>query len=69
MLTSTQILNDWEDGVHYNGDIDDLIDAIYEEELPYTIVQEVLEEELPSLPEDKREELAFLIINALEEDN
>ena len=31
-MTSSQILDNWEDGIHYNGDIDDLIDALMEEE-------------------------------------
>ena len=30
--TSSQILDNWEDGIHYCGDIDDLIDALMEEE-------------------------------------
>lgn len=31
-MKSSDILDDWEDGIHYNGDIDDLIDALMDEE-------------------------------------
>ena len=42
-MTSTHILNNWEDGIHYCGDIDDLIDSIYEENKIYYELEEVLE--------------------------
>ena len=42
-MTSTHILDNWEQGIHYNGDIDDLCDAIYEENKIYYELEEVLE--------------------------
>ena len=69
MLLSTQILNDMEDGISYNGDIDDLIDAIYEENREHYALEDVLFEHLPDLSADKANDILTDMIIALEELN
>ena len=65
-LPSSLILDNWEDGISYNGDIDDLIDAIYEENKLWWAFVEVLEEHLPDLKD--KDNLICDLIQAVEEE-
>ena len=65
-LTSSHILDNWEDGIHYNGDIDDLIDAIYEENKLWYALEEVLDKHLPDL--DDKDDILCDLIQAIEEE-
>ena len=65
-LTSSHILTNWNDGIHYNGDIDDLIDAIYEEERVWHILEDVLDKFLPDLDDDKKTDILIDMTTELE---
>ena len=68
-MTTTHILDNWEQGIHYNGDIDDLCDAIYEENREHYALEDVLFEHLPDLSADKANDILTDMIIALEELN
>lgn len=57
MLTSTRILNNWEDGIHYCGDVDDLIDSLYDENESWYEFEEVLDKHLPELSDDLKDDI------------
>ena len=68
-MTSTHILNNWEQGIHYNGDIDDLIDAIHEENAEYYALEDVLEKYIPDLEWSMKDNILNDMVTALEELN
>ena len=69
MSTSSTILNNWDEGIHYCGDIDDLIDAIHEENLEYYALEDVLEKHMPDINWSLKEDIITDMIIALEELN
>ena len=68
-MTSTHILDNWEQGIHYCGDIDDLIDAIHDENATHYALEAVLDEHLPDLDWSLRDTILTEMIIALEELN
>ena len=64
--TSSTIFDNWEQGIHYCNDIDDLIDAIHEENAEYYALEEVLDKYLPDLDWSLKDDILTDMIIALE---
>ena len=66
-LRSSAILDDMEETGGYNGDIDDLIDAIHEENQLWYALEEVLDKHFPDL--DDKDDILCDLIETIEELN
>ena len=68
-LRSSAILECMEEEGGYNGDIDDLVDALHEENAEHYALEEVLDKYLPDLDWSMKDDILTDMIIALEELN
>ena len=66
-LRSSAILDDMEETGGYNGDIDDLVDAIHEENAEHYALEEVLDKYLPDLEWSMKDDILTDMIIKLNE--
>ena len=56
-ISSSQILSLWDEGIHYCGDIDDMIDAVYDENRAWYEFESVLEKHFPDIDDDLKDDI------------